>query len=1295
MAPPPPPPPRSGAPTATDFRDLTSAISTLSTEMARSRGGRTTTRTSTSGRSSMADSLNKFLRDFDTSVNKLSRSLQKVVSSLQQTQQDFGVNIGAAAQLQINAFKESIESYIASVKSLDFSGLGEASAQYGSDLFGSLKELTLDDFLTGNMKGVVDGITTATSKYYGTLTAERPGKEAPIQGFDSKLFLQTQKSLQDEFGTINAKVAEDITRTATTQGLNVDQLVKARRIFSTQSRGDMDAAGKAQNKFFTEFEKKGLSGKVALKSIGENAELLARNGARFAGSFARAAADAVKIGVNLSKISQVGDNIISDFEGFLESQAELGAMGFGFDSSRLAEVAETGDDAALFNELRSQLAATGKDITKLRRSERLALESAFGISISDMLKLSGETPDGEKGTEELLGDSNSLLTNILTALAPLAKLTPVLTTLITGLGTLLMGLFSALGTTIGLMLAAGSPLGNLLSKGLLAAGVGLATLFVTKYGLNLIQDGRKLVAEGKTGEGVLTGAAGGAAIGAGTMAALIAGLALTGTGVGAMGGIPMIMAALGLGAGVGAATGASISYQQGKQDIYGPTVEANKKRQEEQDAAKRKEMEARGYKTFTDPFTSTPRIRTDFLGRPIEQPKSILDPTNPNSPYYQPPVKKASGGPIQGPGTSTSDSIPARLSDGEYVVNAKSASVAGNGLLNLINNTKDKRQLLTALLRSISMTPESQFLFDEQKTTNKMTDKYGNVIMRAEGGPVEKPGTTTPKPGLFDRIKNFAKTGTTSVPSVATPTVEQTEEQVNKLDTNSFNKIIEGFNKLAKFGEKLNTTADKITDPDGGLNKVATAGEKKGFMSKLGELTKVLGKQPDGTDGEPKDFMSKLNTITGIFSKKSEQTESSTEGEKKGFISKLSGLADMFSKKPEGTEGESNGFMSKISGLTSLFTKKPEGTEGESKGFMSKISGLTSMFSKKPGETPDTGEKKGFMSKMGDIAGILGVGKAPGEGGESKTAMSKFSEITGLFAKKQTGPDDKKGFMGTVSGIASIFGKKESEGGGTFAQKALSSAQSIKGVGKFLGKVPGFGGVASAIAGGEGIKGAITSTASAGVGKWVGGLLGSAIPVPGVGTLLGSLAGDWAGKKLGGLMSSAGSGIKKLFTKGKDGKSMAGKIAGYTPAGLAVKGLNKFADSKIGKFTGVGLAKKALTSNVGKSIMKYSPAGLVAGGIGKLGKMFKPKPQVTPENVETMTSPDLSMMIGSQRYTQPEPAPQQAPTVDTRGIEQKLNNFINALQGIQINMDGAQVGKVLVNTSDAAMTTGVFRLQSR
>ena len=53
------------------------------------------------------------------------------------------------------------------------------------------------------------------------------------------------------------------------------------------------------------------------------------------------------------------------------------------------------------------------------------------------------------------------------------------------------------------------------------------------------------------------------------------------------------------------------------------------------------------------------------------------------NPFYQDPgfqpVRVNEGGEIIGPGTPTSDSIPAMLSDGEFVFNAKSVRGAGKG----------------------------------------------------------------------------------------------------------------------------------------------------------------------------------------------------------------------------------------------------------------------------------------------------------------------------------------------------------------------------------------------------------------------------------------------------------------------------------------------------------------------------------------------------------------------------------------------------------------------------------------
>lgn len=317
-------------------------------------------------------------KDVTRKLSATAKVLNDLVDSVRKTQQQFGIAAGQAAQLKIDNLVSSVQSY--------------ASA-----------------LLSGGKRAAVSAEEIANA----------------------------QQSFQSEFGgVLTAGAATDIAQQAKEMGVGAGELAKARRVFMTQTMGDTGQAKAAQDKFVGEFTKKGLTSKDAMAAIGQNAELLARNGTRFATSFARAAADAKKIGVDLSKVDQVGDNIIGDFEGFLEKQAELGAMGFNFDSSKLAEVAETGDTGALMEELRSQLASQGKDLTKLRRSEQLALSESFGIPMAELQRLAG--PKGKDGSgaatlspEELQKGANKSLERLVNlgeaAGASLALATTLLT----------------------------------------------------------------------------------------------------------------------------------------------------------------------------------------------------------------------------------------------------------------------------------------------------------------------------------------------------------------------------------------------------------------------------------------------------------------------------------------------------------------------------------------------------------------------------------------------------------------------------------------------------------------------------------------------------------------------------------------------------------------------------------------------------------------------------------------------------------------------------------------------------
>jgi hypothetical protein len=244
-------------------------------------------------------------------------------------------------------------------------------------------------------------------------------------------------AFQQEFGgVITPEAAKDIAVQAKDLGVTTQQLAVARRQFMTATMGNVGAAAAQQDKFISEFQKKGLTSKDALDAIAQNSEIFARNGTRFAASFARAAADAKKIGVDLGKIDQIGDNIIGDFEGFLEKTAELGAMGFGFDSQRMAEVAESGDTGALMNELRSQLAAQGKDLTNLRRSEQLALSQAFGVPMAELQRLAQTQTDGS-------GEQLTAQEKATTFLSRLVNLVEKFSLVLAGIATLIGGVISS------------------------------------------------------------------------------------------------------------------------------------------------------------------------------------------------------------------------------------------------------------------------------------------------------------------------------------------------------------------------------------------------------------------------------------------------------------------------------------------------------------------------------------------------------------------------------------------------------------------------------------------------------------------------------------------------------------------------------------------------------------------------------------------------------------------------------------------------------------------------------------
>lgn len=81
-------------------------------------------------------------------------------------------------------------------------------------------------------------------------------------------------------------------------------------------------------------------------------------------------------------------------------------------------------------------------------------------------------------------------------------------------------------------------------------------------------------------------------------------------------------------------------------------------------------------------------------------------------------VNMKPGGPVRGPGTETSDDIPAWLSDGEYVINAEAVKMVGKDKLDKVNEAGLKRR--------------------EARGGKKPAPAKGKGLKRAKGGAVKK-----------------------------------------------------------------------------------------------------------------------------------------------------------------------------------------------------------------------------------------------------------------------------------------------------------------------------------------------------------------------------------------------------------------------------------------------------------------------------------------------------------------------------------------------------------------------------
>lgn len=307
-------------------------------------------------------------------------------------------------------------------------------------LANGLKNLVDTIYATQRKFGV--SFDTAATLYKDTLLSSVKSFFSATAGkgpfVSQEELLAAGQSFIKQFGTV--LTPEEMNRIASEAkrlGVSSEAYVDAKRAFL--GTGNEEAV---RMRAMSEFAKQGLSAGQAIQFAANNADLLAVAGDKYADSLFRAAAESKKIGINLRDIEKFANSIVGDFEGSLESFAELSALGVELDFNQLAQVAATGTSEEMQNLLQEQLSLAGITGEELQRNRqvRLALTQTTGLDEATILRLAGVAgkPGEETLSEQQLAaakETNTILGRLLEQFGGLggifSKSVSVLTTIAT------------------------------------------------------------------------------------------------------------------------------------------------------------------------------------------------------------------------------------------------------------------------------------------------------------------------------------------------------------------------------------------------------------------------------------------------------------------------------------------------------------------------------------------------------------------------------------------------------------------------------------------------------------------------------------------------------------------------------------------------------------------------------------------------------------------------------------------------------------------------------------------------
>jgi gas vesicle protein len=131
-----------------------------------------------------------------------------------------------------------------------------------------------------------------------------------------------------------------------------------------------------------------------IEQMAQNTNELARFANQGAEGFAKQVIQLNKMGVSMQSMSVLGDKLVMNFEGSLESAAKLQTFLPGFDMSGIQFASQFGTNADIATELQTALQRSGiSSLSQLPRSLQNAISGSLGVSLSEIENLLTNTAE--------------------------------------------------------------------------------------------------------------------------------------------------------------------------------------------------------------------------------------------------------------------------------------------------------------------------------------------------------------------------------------------------------------------------------------------------------------------------------------------------------------------------------------------------------------------------------------------------------------------------------------------------------------------------------------------------------------------------------------------------------------------------------------------------------------------------------------------------------------------------------------------------------------------------------------